>query len=190
VGLGIYLFTTASRRTLGHTQPPIQWVPGDLSLGVKRPGREADHSPPSSAKVKECVELYLHSLYTPSWRGAQLKHRDNFTFTVNNHSGSQEIPCLLWNPKIHYCVHKGPSLIRILNQIHPVHTFPLHFPKIYSKIIFLILLCLPSGLFLSGTSETCKVETKSYDRQRMFLECQHDVAVSCPYDRDQYFVVL
>jgi hypothetical protein len=30
-------------------------------LGVKRPGREADHSPPSSAEVKECMELYLHS---------------------------------------------------------------------------------------------------------------------------------
>jgi len=30
---------------------------------VKRPGREADHSPPSSAEVKECVELYLHSQY-------------------------------------------------------------------------------------------------------------------------------
>jgi hypothetical protein len=28
-------------------------VPGALSLGVKRPGREADHSPPSSAKIKE-----------------------------------------------------------------------------------------------------------------------------------------
>jgi len=25
------------------------------------PGREADHSPTSSAEVKECVELYLHS---------------------------------------------------------------------------------------------------------------------------------
>jgi hypothetical protein len=29
--------------------------------GVKRPGREADHSLPSSAEVKECVELYFHS---------------------------------------------------------------------------------------------------------------------------------
>jgi hypothetical protein len=29
--------------------------------GVKRPGRKADHSPPSSAEVKECMELYLHS---------------------------------------------------------------------------------------------------------------------------------
>jgi hypothetical protein len=49
-------------------------------MGLKRPGREADPSPPSSAEVKECVELYLHP-NTPSWCGAQLKHRDNFTFT-------------------------------------------------------------------------------------------------------------
>jgi hypothetical protein len=51
-GLGIFLFTTASRPTLGPTQPPVQWVPGALSLGVKRPRREAEHSPPSSAEVK------------------------------------------------------------------------------------------------------------------------------------------
>jgi hypothetical protein len=38
-------------------------------------------SPPSSAEVKERVELYLHSPNTPSWRRAQLKHRDSFTFT-------------------------------------------------------------------------------------------------------------
>jgi len=27
------------------------------------------------------VELYLHSPYTPSWRCAQLKHRDSFTLS-------------------------------------------------------------------------------------------------------------
>jgi hypothetical protein len=48
--------------------------------GVKRTGREADNSPPS-AEVKECLELYLLSPGTPSWRGAQLQHRHNFTFT-------------------------------------------------------------------------------------------------------------
>jgi hypothetical protein len=52
-GAGIFLFTTASRTALGPTQPPIQWVLATLSLEVKRPGREADHSPPSSAEVKE-----------------------------------------------------------------------------------------------------------------------------------------
>jgi hypothetical protein len=78
-GLGIFLFTTTSRMTLGHTQSSIQWVPGALSLGVKQPGHEADHSPPSSAEVKECVELYIYSPYMPSWCGA-VKHRDTFTF--------------------------------------------------------------------------------------------------------------
>jgi hypothetical protein len=51
--LGIFLFTTASRMALVSTQPPIQWVLGAVSLGVKRPVREAGHSPPSSAEVKE-----------------------------------------------------------------------------------------------------------------------------------------
>jgi hypothetical protein len=43
----------AGNFSLHHrVQPPIQWVPGALSLGVKRPRCEADHSPPSSAEVK------------------------------------------------------------------------------------------------------------------------------------------
>jgi hypothetical protein len=45
-----------------------------------RPEREADHSHPFGGEVKEWVELYLHSLNTPLWRGAQLKHNDSFTF--------------------------------------------------------------------------------------------------------------
>jgi hypothetical protein len=52
-GLGIFLFTAVSRSALGPTQPPVQWVPGAVFLRVYRPGREADHSPPSSAEVKE-----------------------------------------------------------------------------------------------------------------------------------------
>jgi hypothetical protein len=35
--------------------------------GVKRPGRGVDHTPSSSARVKERVELYLYSTSGPSW---------------------------------------------------------------------------------------------------------------------------
>jgi hypothetical protein len=52
----MFLFSTSSR-------PPILWVPGAPSTGVKRPGPETDHSPPSSAEVKNCGLL----------------RRDNFT---------------------------------------------------------------------------------------------------------------
>jgi hypothetical protein len=100
---------------LGPTQPPIQWVLGSLLLGVKRPGREADHSLPSSAEVKECVKLYLHSLNTPSWRGDQLRHRDNFTCTstftliwLGNANGSVRnvgsILCL-WGKEWQSCIN-------------------------------------------------------------------------------------
>jgi hypothetical protein len=51
---------------LGPTQRPIQRVLVLLSLWVKRPGREADHSPPPSVEVKECVKLYFHSTNTSS----------------------------------------------------------------------------------------------------------------------------
>jgi hypothetical protein len=67
--LGIFLFDTMSRPALGPTQPPMQWVSGAISLGIKGPGREADYSPPSSTEVTECAELYFHSPNTSSWRG-------------------------------------------------------------------------------------------------------------------------
>jgi len=51
-GLGIFLFSTASRPALVPTHPPIQWLKGGFSFGIKRPRREADQSPPSSAEVK------------------------------------------------------------------------------------------------------------------------------------------
>jgi hypothetical protein len=81
-GLGIFLFITASGTAMGPTQPPIQWVLGALSLGVKWPGREADHSPLSSARSTCGAIPPLPNM--PSWRGAQLKkkHRDNFIFNL------------------------------------------------------------------------------------------------------------
>jgi hypothetical protein len=51
-GWEFFLFTSTSRPALEPAQPPIQWLPGALSLGVKRLGRGADHSPPASAEVK------------------------------------------------------------------------------------------------------------------------------------------
>jgi hypothetical protein len=76
VGAGNFCLRHRVHTALGPTQPPIKLVPEVLSLAVKRPGREPDHSPPSSTEVKECVELYLHSPSTPSWRGAQLENTE------------------------------------------------------------------------------------------------------------------
>jgi hypothetical protein len=115
----IFLFTTASRPALEPTQPPIQWVPETFFLRIKRPVREADHSPPSSTEVKECVELYFHSPNMPSWGGAQLKHRDNFTLIFiriyhqeQNQDGVMAFLLRADYPKLYVCLY---DLIFILN---------------------------------------------------------------------------
>jgi len=53
----------------------------------------------------------------------------NASREATSHSASQEIPCLLWNPTVHYRVHSGPSLVPMLTEMHPVHIFPPYFHK-------------------------------------------------------------
>jgi hypothetical protein len=54
----------SSRPVLGPTQAPIQSVLGALSPGVKRPGREAGHSPPARADINE-IRIWIYNFTTP-----------------------------------------------------------------------------------------------------------------------------
>jgi hypothetical protein len=53
VGAGNFSLHHRAQNGSGVHKPPIQWVPGVLSLGVKQLEREADNSPPTNAEVRE-----------------------------------------------------------------------------------------------------------------------------------------
>jgi hypothetical protein len=46
----------------------------------------------------------------------------------------QEFPNILWNPTVYYRVDESLPLIRILNQINPVHTTPFYLSEIHFNI--------------------------------------------------------
>jgi len=49
----IFVVSKVSRPAVQHKRASAQWVKGVLSLTVKRPERDAEHTPPSSAEVNE-----------------------------------------------------------------------------------------------------------------------------------------
>jgi hypothetical protein len=67
-----------------------------------------------------------------------------------NCAATQELPSILWNPKVHHRVNKSLPLLPILSQINSIHTIPSYLSKIILILFTHLRLGLPSGLFPSG----------------------------------------
>ena len=72
------------------------------------------------------------------------------SWEANRLSASQEIPRILWNPNIHYRIHKCPPPHPILSQLDPIHSPHPTSWRCISILSSHLRLGLPSGLFLSG----------------------------------------
>ena len=77
------------------------------------------------------------ALCTPAcaWKQNTYSMEQSPSWEANRFAASQVIPPILWNPKVHYRIHKCPPPVPILSQLDPVHTPTSHFLKILLNII-------------------------------------------------------
>jgi len=100
------------------------WILYILSTGTCF---DASASSSESLNLVLCLRKFLlNYLFTYSTEQSR--------WEANRFSASQEIPHLLWNPKVHYRIHKCPPNVPILSQPDTVHNPAFNFLKIQFNI--------------------------------------------------------
>jgi hypothetical protein len=105
----------------GENSWPYRESNSDPSVVQPIVNRYPDYAIPGSHRVYvRCYNLLTQ--LSPSWEAASC-------------AATQELSRILWNPKVHYCVHKSPPLVPILSHIIPICTIPFYLCKTPFNIV-------------------------------------------------------
>ena len=80
---------------------------------------------------KYSITTACHSIHNPYL--TNLKEQRH-SLQPSCSSAYHEISHILWNVKVHYCVHKSPPLVPTLSQINPIHAILSYFRSILIQV--------------------------------------------------------
>ena len=148
VGLGTYHPLTRGSACVSkrrcHSPKTQRYTSEDLNfqkLNLVSPwmniGHTCVHHSTSSGLCEAIAWLYLRLSLFRCLRTYVLTYsmEQSPSWEANQFAASQEIPRILWNPNVHYLIHKCPPPVPILSQLDPVRTPTSYFLKVHLNII-------------------------------------------------------
>jgi hypothetical protein len=104
-----------------------------MAVPITVPGSENAISVATFTRLRTaalCIATNIHHMWTyiyayvktSSWSWALL----DASWEAASYAVTQEVPSILWNPKVHYSVHKSPPLVPILSYICKIHFNIIH----------------------------------------------------------------